>query len=72
MAQQVKDLVLLPLWLQSLLLCRFHSWPRNFSMLPVWPKKKSYNSHNITLKLLKHLNIYSVVLSAQITGKSIL
>ena len=32
MAQQVKDQVLLLLWLDSLLWCKFDSWPGNFRL----------------------------------------
>ena len=32
MAQQVKDQVLLLLWLDSLLWCKFDSWPGNFHL----------------------------------------
>ena len=40
MVQQVKDSVLLLLWLGSLLWCRFSPCPRKLHMLLVWPKKK--------------------------------
>ena len=39
-AQWVKDLVLPQLWCRSQLWLEFSPWPRNFHMLPVWPKKK--------------------------------
>ena len=38
-AQRVKDLVLLMLWLQSQLWHRFHHWPRNFCMPQTRPKQ---------------------------------
>ena len=40
MAQWVKDPALSLLWLGSLLWCSFSPWPRNFSMLWVWPKRE--------------------------------
>ena len=39
-AQQVKDLALLLLWLGSLLWHKFNHWPQNFCMLRVQQKKK--------------------------------
>ena len=38
MVQGVKDAVLLQLWQRSQLWLRFHPWPGNFYMPPVWPK----------------------------------
>ena len=40
MAEQVKDLVFSPLWLWLQLWCVSDSWPGNFLMLWVRPKKK--------------------------------
>ena len=37
--QQVKDQMLSPQGLRSLLWCEFDPWPRNFHMLWEWPKK---------------------------------
>ena len=39
MAQQVKDWVLLLLWLESQLWHEFNPWPGNFRVLQVWPKE---------------------------------
>ena len=39
-AQHVDDLMLSLLWLWLLLWCRFDSWPWNFCMAWVWPKKE--------------------------------
>ena len=39
MVRQVKDLASL-LWLWLHLWCEFVSWPGNFPMLQVWPRKK--------------------------------
>ena len=42
MAQQVKDPVLSPLWLGSLLCRKYNPLPRTFHMLQMWGKKESY------------------------------
>ena len=44
MAQQVKDLALLLLWLGSLMWRRFNPWPRNFHMPHIWTKQKVKNT----------------------------
>ena len=47
MAQQVKDLALLPKWL--LLWHKFDSWPRNFHLPQVWPKKGVGGRQNVNI-----------------------
>jgi len=44
MVQQVKDPALSLQELVLLLWCGFHSWPRNFCMMWVQPKKKKKSS----------------------------
>lgn len=39
-AQRVKDPALLQLWHRSQLQLGFHTWPRNFHMPCMWPKKR--------------------------------
>ena len=52
MAQQVKNLALLLLWLWLQLWYGFHLWPGNFRMLWVRPKKISmdYTSFQVIMK----------------------
>ena len=57
-AQQVKDLALLLLWLWLLLWCRFDPWPGNLCMLWVWPKKKIKNRTTICDPAIPFLGIY--------------
>ena len=47
MAQWVKDLALTLLWLGLLLWRRFNTWPGNFCMFWVQPKKSRLYSHNM-------------------------
>ena len=54
MAQHIKDLVLSLLCLGSWLWCGFDSWPGNFRMLWVQPKKKE----NKTLDFWKNSNLH--------------
>ena len=47
-AQWVKDLALLQLWRRLQLWLGFDSWPGNFYMPWVWPKKKNKTKQNPT------------------------
>lgn len=51
MAQQVKGLAWPQLWLQLLLWCGVDTWPGNFCMLQVQPKKPSGVEASLSLRL---------------------
>lgn len=50
MMQRIKDLTLSLLWLGLVLWHAFISWPRNFHMPWVHPKKKKKKDENIIAK----------------------
>ena len=53
MARQLKDIASL-LWLGLLLWCGLDSWPRNFHMLQVWPKRGREREKIMIRKTLKY------------------
>ena len=58
MAQPVKDLILSPQWLRSLLWLEFDPWPRNFPMPWVWPKQQQQQQKPEGNDIGQHLNSF--------------